>query len=77
VGGYILYINSLEANLLNYKFLYYNNTNITRSPKLAVKYIKREAEYKYNTKKALEAIKAILSDDNKDRFKNKNNANQL
>ena len=40
IGGYILYINSSEQNLLSYKFLYYNNINITRNLKLTVKYIK-------------------------------------
>jgi hypothetical protein len=77
VGGYTPYIDSSEANLISYRSLYYNNTNITRSPELAVKYIEREAEYRRNAKKALGAIKATLSNDNKDRFKDKNNVSQL
>jgi hypothetical protein len=71
------YIDGLEANLLSYRSLYYNNVNIARSPELAIKYIEREAEYKRNAKKALGAIKATLSDDNRDRFKDKNDASQL
>jgi hypothetical protein len=62
---------------MSFRSLYYNNTNITRSPKLAVKYIKQKTEFKHNIKKVLEAIKIILSDDNKNYFKNKNNINQL
>jgi hypothetical protein len=73
----MLYIDSSETNLLNYRSLYYNNINIVRSPKLIIKYIKQEAEYKRNAKKALGTIKIILSNDNKDCFKDKNNANQL
>jgi hypothetical protein len=77
VGGYIPYINDSEANLLSYRSLYYNDANVARSPELTVKYIEREAEYKHNAKKALGAIKATLSNDNRDRFKNKNDASQL
>jgi hypothetical protein len=77
VGGYMLYIDGSEANPMSYRSLYYNDANVARSPELAVKYIEREAEYKRNTKKALGAIKAILSNDNRDRFKDKNNASQL
>jgi hypothetical protein len=47
------YINNSKTNPFSYRFLYYNNANIARSPKLAIKYIKYEAEYKQNTKKAL------------------------
>jgi hypothetical protein len=72
IEGYMPYIDGSEANLLNYRFLYYNDANVARSLELAVKYIEREAEYKRNTKKALRAIKATLSNDNKDRFKDKN-----
>jgi len=71
IGGYILYINNSEPNLINFRFLYYNNINITRSPKLVIKYIKRKTDFKYNIKKILRIIKAIISDDNKDRFKDK------
>jgi hypothetical protein len=39
IRGYMPYINSSEANLLSYKFLYYNDVNIIRNPELAVKYI--------------------------------------
>ena len=77
IGGYILYINSFEQNLLNYKFLYYNNVNIIRSPKLAIKYIKQKTEFKYNIKKVLGTIKIILLNNNKDYFKNKKDTSQL
>jgi len=77
IGGYILYINNFEPNFINFKSLYYNNINITRNLKLIVKYIKREADFKYNTKKALGAIKAIISNNNRNYFKNKTDVNQL
>jgi hypothetical protein len=77
VGGYMPYIDDSEANPLNYRSLYYNDANIARSPELAVKYIKREAEYKRNAKKALGVIKTILSNNNRNCFKDKNNASQL
>jgi hypothetical protein len=77
VGGYMPYIDGSEANPMSYRSLYYTDANIARSPELAVKYIEREAEYKRNAKKALGTIKATLSDDNRDRFKNKNDASQL
>jgi hypothetical protein len=60
---------------LNYRSLYYNNVNIARNLKLVIKYIKWETEYKYNIKKALGVIKIILSNNNKNYFKNKNNTN--
>jgi hypothetical protein len=60
IGGYILYIDGSEPNPMNYRSLYYNDVNITRNLELAVKYIKREIEFKCNTKKVLRAIKAIL-----------------
>jgi len=77
IGGYMPYIDGSEPNLISFRFLYYNNTNITRSLELAVKYIEREADFKRNTKKALGAIKAIISNDNKNRFKDKIDASQL
>jgi len=40
IKGYISYIDNSKLNLMSFRFLYYNNINITRNPKLAVKYIK-------------------------------------
>jgi len=62
---------------MNFKFLYYNNINITRNPELVIKYIKQETDFKYNIKKVLGAIKIIILNNNRDRFKDKININQL
>jgi hypothetical protein len=40
VGGYMPYIDGSEANLLSYRSLYYNDTNVAQSLELAIKYIK-------------------------------------
>ena len=44
------------------------------SPELGVKYMEKELEYQRNAKKALGAIKSIISIDNIDRFKDKTSA---
>ena len=75
INNYILYINSSE-NRPN-KSLYYNSENKAYSPELAVKYIKKELEFKKNSKKALETIKSTISKENIDRFKNKKNTISL
>jgi len=77
IGEYMLYIDDSKPNPINFRFLYYNNINITRNLELAVKYIKRETDFKYNIKKVLGTIKVIISDDNKDCFKDKTDTSQL
>jgi len=62
---------------MSFRFLYYNNINIIWSPELVIKYIKRETDFKYNIKKVLGVIKAIILDNNKDCFKDKTDASQL
>jgi len=73
IKKYILYINNSKLNPINFKFLYYNNINIIRNLKLIVKYIKQKIDFKYNIKKILRVIKIIISNNNKDYFKNKIN----
>jgi hypothetical protein len=81
INGYMPYIDGTEAS--PNKALYYKTStdNIISdkpySPELGVKYIEKEQEYQRNTKKALGAIKSIISIDNIDRFKDKTNAKDL
>jgi len=77
IRGYMLYIDGSEPNLINFRFLYYNNINITRNLKLIVKYTKRKIDFKYNIKKILGTIKVTISNDNRDYFKDKIDVNQL
>ena len=81
INGYMPYIDGTE--LSPNKALYYKaNTDGTLSdkpysPELGVKYIEKELEFQRNNKKALGAIKSIISLDNIDRFKDKTSANSL
>ena len=69
------YIDGSEA--IPNKDLYYDDKNKPYSPELAVRYIDKEAEYYRNSKKALGAIKSIISIDNIERFKDKLDAKAL
>src|ERR1700712_5801899 len=75
------YINSTKVT--PDKSLYYktstDNTISDKpySPELGVKYMEKELEYQRNAKKALGAIKSIISTDNIDRFKDKTSARDL
>jgi len=40
IEKYILYIDNSKLNLINFRFLYYNNINIIWNPELVVKYTK-------------------------------------
>ena len=81
INGYMPYINSSE--LSPNKALYYKaNTDKTISeepfsPELGIKYLEKEQEFQRNSKKALGAIKSIISTDNIDRFKDKTSAKAL
>ncbi|KFY92298.1 hypothetical protein V500_04228 [Pseudogymnoascus sp. VKM F-4518 (FW-2643)] len=75
INGYMPYIDSSEA--APNKSLYFKDENTPYSPELGVKYIEKELEYQRNSKKALGAIKSIISIDNVDRFKDRNSPRQL
>ena len=51
------------------KSLYYKDDSTPRSPKLAVRYFKRSTKYNRNQKKAISALKSIISIENRERFK--------
>ena len=75
------YINGSETS--PNKALYYkastDNTisDISYSPELGVKYIEKELEFQRNSKKALGAIKSIISTENIDCFKDKTSTKVL
>jgi rubrerythrin len=75
INGYMPYIDGSELgpNLA----LYYDSSNRPFSPELVVRYIDKEAEFQRNSKKALGAIKSIISIDNIERFKDKTSAKAL
>jgi hypothetical protein len=81
INGYMPYIDGSE--LSPNKALYYkantDNTisDIPYSPELGIKYLEKELEFQRNSKKALGAIKSIISTDNIDRFKDKTSAKAL
>ena len=68
------YIDGIEINPI--KNLYYKGEE-PYSPKLAIKYIKKEFKFKRNSYKALNAIKFIILLNNINCFKNKINAKNL
>jgi len=78
INGFMPYIDGTDIR--PDKSLYYKTTNdkeVAYSPELAVKYIEKEGEYTRNSKRALGAIKSIISIENIERFKDKNNAKLL
>jgi hypothetical protein len=75
INGYMPYIDGTEA--IPNKSLYYKDKDTPFSPELGVKYTEKELEYTRNSKKALGAIKSIISNDNIDRFKDKSNPKDL
>ena len=75
INGFMPYISGLE--LEPDKSLYYKADNTAYSPKLAVKYIDKLAEFQRNNIKALGAIKSVISVDNSERFKDKKTAKEL
>ena len=74
INGFMPYIDNSEAK--PDKTLYYEGTT-ARSPELAVKYYEKESEYTRNSKRALGAIKSIISLDNIKRFKDKTSPSEL
>ena len=81
INGYMPYIDGTETS--PNKALYYKSntdntiSDIPYSPELGIKYLEKELEYIRNSKKALGAIKSIISTDNIDRFKDKTSAKTL
>ena len=81
INGYMPYIDGSE--LSPNKALYYKaNTDNSisekpYSPELGVKYMEKELEFQRNSKRALGAIKSIISTENIDRFKDKTSAKAL
>ena len=75
INGFMPYINGSKEKPI--KSLYYSDNNKAYSPELAVKYIEKESKFYRNLKKALGAIKSIISIDNIERFKDKKDAKTL
>ena len=63
------YINKSESPL-DIK-LYYNGSGNLKSAELGVKYAEKFSEYTKNSKKALGALKSIISHENCKRFRDK------
>jgi hypothetical protein len=76
INGYMPYIDGTESK--PDKSLYYDSdTSKAYSPELAVRYFDKISEYDRYNKKALGALKSIISLDNTERFKDKTNAKDL
>ena len=69
------YIDKTEAR--PNKDLYYKDSTTPISPELAVRYYEKSSEYERNNKRALGAIKSIISLENTERFKNKSDTSTL
>jgi len=69
------YINSTKTS--PNKSLYFKANNEAYSPELAVKYYEKLSKYKRNNKRALGAIKSIISIKNTKRFKDKTSTKDL
>ena len=74
INDFMFYIDGTEISPI--KSLYYKGKK-PYSPKLAVKYIEKEFEFKRNSYKALSAIKSIILLNNINHFKNKINTKDL
>jgi hypothetical protein len=75
VNGFMPFIDGSEPK--PDKSLYYNENGTPRSPELAVKYFERSTDYERNQKKALGALKSIISIENRERFKDSQTAAEL
>jgi hypothetical protein len=71
IGGYMPYLDGTK--LTPDKSLYFDGDK-PRSIELNIKYIDKLSEFEADEKKALGALKLIISPDNVDRFKDKNSA---
>ena len=74
INGFIPYID--ESELRPNKSLYYSDSE-PKSPELAVRFYERETDFNKNNKRALGALKSIISIENTERFKDKNSAKDL
>jgi hypothetical protein len=75
INGFMPYIDGTETS--PDKSLYFKANNEAYSPELAVKYHEKLSEYERNNKRALGAIKSIISIENTERFKDKTSAKDL
>ena len=75
INGFMPYIDGSETK--PDKSLYYESLNEPHSPELAVRYYEKSSEYERNSRKALGALKSIISIENTERFKDKNTAISL
>jgi len=67
INGFMPFIDGSEPK--PDKSLYYEDNGTPRSPELAVKYFERSTDYDRNQKKAIGALKSIISIENRERFK--------
>jgi hypothetical protein len=75
INGFMPYIDGTETS--PNKSLYFKANNEAYSPELAVKYYEKLSKYKRNNKRALGAIKSIISIKNTKRFKDKTSTKDL
>ncbi|PSS06493.1 hypothetical protein M430DRAFT_111393, partial [Amorphotheca resinae ATCC 22711] len=75
INSFMPYINSTKTS--PNKSLYFKANNEAYSPELAVKYYEKLSKYKRNNKRALGAIKSIISIKNTKRFKDKTSTKDL
>jgi hypothetical protein len=75
INGFMAYIDGTENKPI--KSLYYDEDGDAKSDELAVKYYEKSSEFERNNKKALGAIKSIISIENIERFKDKATASEL
>ena len=75
INGYMSYIKGIEKE--PERGLYYNSSGQPYSPELAIKYIDSFNSYTRGSLKALGAIKAIISLENQERFRDKEDPQSL
>ena len=69
INGFIPYIDGSETK--PDKTLYYKSPSEPHLPELTVRYYEKSSEYDRNSRKALGALKLIISIENTERFKDK------
>ena len=75
INGFMPYIDNTEAK--PDKNLYYKSNGEPITAELAVRYYEKSSEFNKNNKRALGAIKSIISLENTERFKDKETAYEL
>jgi len=69
INGFMLYIDGSKTK--PNKSLYYNSDDSPFSPELAVRYYEKSTEFERSSKKALGALKSVISIENTECFKDK------